>query len=123
MKYKELSEPDNNESFVCLSCMNSALPFGKENNQTFTQTNTLGFNRESHIDDLTFKINSFEKKSINYLSNLILQNNDPDIQNSNFCKYYNLDEFIEKKFDHTKHLSIFHLNIHSLQFHTSLHLR
>ena len=116
-KYAELNEPDNNESFVCLSCMNSALPFGKENDKTFTQTNTLGFNGDSHIDDLTFKLNTFEKKSISYLSNLILQNNDPNSQNSNFCKYYNLDEFTKKDFDQTKHFSIFHLNIHSLQFH------
>jgi len=117
LKYTELSEPDNNESFVCLSCMNSALPFGKENDKTFTQTNTLGLNRNSHIDDLNFKLSNFEKKSMNYLSNLILQNNDPNNQNSNFCKYYNLDEFTKKEFDPTKHFSLLHLNIHSLQFH------
>ena len=61
LKYAELSEPDNDESFVCLSCMNSALPFGKENDQTFTQTNTLGFNRNSHIDDPTFKLSNLKK--------------------------------------------------------------
>ena len=34
-----------------------------------------------------------------------------------FCKFYNIDQFIEKKIPNNREFSIFHQNIHSLQYH------
>ena len=64
---------------------------------------------------ITFKRN--ERKTINQISQLIIENTDPENQNSDFCKYYTIDEFCQNKINPTNKLSTFHLNIHSLQYH------
>ena len=47
---------------------------------------------------------------------MIVENTDPE-NDSNFCKYYEVEDFIKANFDNTSSLSVFHLNIASLQFH------
>ena len=114
-KYKELMESEENETFFCNPCINSELPFGNESDKTFSQTNILGLNNETNLENLTINLTKNEIKSINLLSKLILENNDSN--NSNFCNYYTIDDFVTKKFNNTNYFSIFHLNTHSLQFH------
>ena len=115
--YDELMDPENNDSFYCNKCINKELPFGLQTDETFNQTNILGLNNESNLENLTFKLSKNEKKSINHISNLILENNDPNNENSNFCNYYTIDKFVSKNFDKTQYFSVFHLNAHSLQYH------
>ena len=98
-------------------CINKELPFGLQTDETFNQTNILGLNNESNLENLTFKLSKNEKKSINHISNLILEKNDPNNENSNFCNYYTIDKFVSKNFDKTQYFSVFHLNAHSLQYH------
>ena len=53
---------------------------------------------------------------VSFLSKTIFESNDPTIKNSQ-CKYYSAEDFCSKSFDTNKYFSIFHLNIHSLQYH------
>ena len=114
-KYKELCDEDNNEPFFCIKCFNDALPFGQENDTIFKQVVTLGLD-SSNLDNLDFNISKKEKKMMKFLSKTIFESNDPGIQNSH-CKYYSIDQFCAKNFNANKHFSLFHLNIHSLQYH------
>ena len=103
--------------FICIICIQNETPFGLESDDTFQQTNTLGFNTQSNLANLNFSLNKNEKRAIKQISNLIIENNDPENENTNFCKYYSVDEFCDKKFNKTNNFSIFHQNIHSLQYH------
>ena len=114
-RYAELSEEDNNESFLCIKCFNDELPFGFQNDKVFDKTVTLGLDN-SNLDNLNFNISKKEKKMVNFLSKTIFESNDPNINNSH-CKYYSIDNFCSKNFDTNKYFSIFHMNIHSLQYH------
>ena len=49
--YLSLIEPDNKEVFHCSPCLNSLMPFGNESNQVFEQTNLLGLNQESNLEN------------------------------------------------------------------------
>ena len=70
--YEFLEKSDDNETFYCSSCLNAVIPFGKESNQTFSQTNVIGLNNESDLENLSVFINKNEQKLINQISNLIL---------------------------------------------------
>ena len=115
--YEFFEKSDDSETFYCSSCLNVVIPFGNESDQTFSQTNVIGLNNESDLENLSVFINKNEQKLINQISNLILENADPDSQNANFCSYYNIDNFCNKKFDSQKYFFLFHLNIESLQAH------
>ena len=65
-KYQELKDHENNETFFCSTCFNSTLPFGKENDKVFSQTNILGLNCETNLDDLSFKLSNYEQKYFKY---------------------------------------------------------
>ena len=116
-RYEELKISENDDPFLCNFCINNALPFSYESDRSFFQTNLLGLNEENNIENLSFKLNKAEKKSISQISNLILENNGSNCQKENFCDYYSIDDFLKKEFKQNEHFSIFHLNIHSLQFH------
>ena len=116
-RYEVLILPENNDPFLCNSCINDALPFSNETDKSFCQTNLLGLNEDNNIENLSFKLSRAEKKSINQISNLILETNDPNHQSKSFCDFYSIEDFVKKDFNRNEHFSIFHLNIHSLQFH------
>ena len=59
--YDELMDPENNDSFYCNKCINKELPFGLQTDETFNQTNILGLNNESNLENLTFKLSKNEK--------------------------------------------------------------
>ena len=79
-RYEVLILPENNDPFLCNSCINNALPFSNETDKSFCQTNLLGLNEDNNIENLSFKLSRAEKKSINQISNLILETNDPNHQ-------------------------------------------
>ena len=89
---------DNNDLSIeyCISCFKNALPFSFENDKVFHQTNSLGLNDESNLQDLNCYLTKSEQKSIKQITNMILANSDPDNENQNFCKYYNIDQLIQK---------------------------
>ena len=64
---------------------------------------------------MSFSISKTEQKLITHISNLILENNNPEIEVSSMCKYYSIDDY--RKFKNDKFFSVFHLNINSLQLH------
>ena len=101
------SSEDNNENFYCIKCFNQELPFGLENNTVFNQTNSLGLNTDSNLENLNFNLFKIEKKSINHIADLILENNYSIIRNKNFCKYYTTDEFCLKNFQNTQYFFCF----------------
>ena len=113
-KYDQLCEEDNDESFICIKCFNSELPFGLENETTFNQT--LPFWRSSNLENLDTSISKQDKKLMNLLKKIISENNDPNIKNSS-CRYYSIDDFCSKNYKTNDFFSIFHLNIASLQYH------
>ena len=55
-------DPENNDSFYCNKCINKELPFGLQTDETFNQTNILGLNNKSNLENLTFKLRKNEKK-------------------------------------------------------------
>ena len=69
------------------------------------------------MENLNFCLTKDEKKSIKFVSKLILENNDPFSQNDNFCNYYSINEFCSKIPQNKQFFGIFHLNINSLQYH------
>ena len=48
--------PENNDPFLCNSCINDALPFSDETDKSFYQTNFLGLNKDNNIENLSFKL-------------------------------------------------------------------
>ena len=65
-----------------------------------------------------------QQKLFNKLNNIINQNSINQDENAEDkdqppidCKYYNLNEFSDAKFNASKSFSMLHLNIHSIQFH------
>ena len=55
-KLNALNDMENTETFYCSYCINDLLPFGNESNQIFAQTNILGLNKDSNLENLSFKI-------------------------------------------------------------------
>ena len=87
--YDKLCEEDNDESFICIKCFDSELPFGLESETTFSQT--LPFWRSSNLENLDTSISKQDKKLMNLLKMIKSENNDPKIKNSS-CRYYSIDE-------------------------------
>ena len=115
--YKDWKENDNLLIEYCIRCFKNALPFGSENDEVFQQTNILGLNNESNLHELNCNLTKNDKKAIKQITNMIIANSDPENENDNFCNYYNIDQFIKKKFPNENKFSIYHQNIHSLQYH------
>ena len=90
-RYNKLSEPDNEEVFFCSNCLNHELPFGLENDKIFEQTNSIGLNIDSNLENLQLNLSKHDKKAINLISKLILENNDTDLNLQQFCKYYSIN--------------------------------
>ena len=61
-EYKKLIESETDETFYCNKCINTEMPFGFQNDDTFTQTNILGLNNYSHLENLNFKLSKTEQK-------------------------------------------------------------
>ncbi len=55
--YEFFEKSDDSETFYCSSCLNVVIPFGNESDQTFSQTNVIGLNNESNLENLSVFIN------------------------------------------------------------------
>ena len=109
-------ESDKNNPFYCNRCIKDLLAFGNETDNSFHLTNTLGINSESNLHDLNITLDQTEKRKVKQISELILENADPE-GNVNFCRYYSAEKFQKTNFNKNDNFSIFHLNIASLQYH------
>ena len=63
-KYEELKQESEKTHFHCINCIKKETPFGFESDETFRQTNTLGCNTDSNLENLNFSLNKDEKKAI-----------------------------------------------------------
>ena len=115
-EYDIMREEGDDKPWMCIKCFNETLPFGQIDNKSFLLTQKC-ITAEHNLEDLNFTMTAQDKRFVKQISNLIIQNTDPDNDNSNFCKYYNLDKFSRSKFKPEQSLSIMHLNIASLQYH------
>ena len=117
-KYIDFQNDDNNDNFICLTCLHANLPFSYINDESLELTVKHGSNiDESALDHIDININRKEQKNIKQITNLIIETTDPENTNANFCKYYTIDDFCNKKFSPKNTTSLFHMNIHSLQYH------
>ena len=56
--------PDNEKKiFHCNTCLNDALPFGKECNNIFYSTNSLGLNHDSNLENLEITLDKTTTKT------------------------------------------------------------
>ena len=113
-KYEELMS--DSEPWICIKCINSHLPFGQCNDKIF-YINQDGVSTESNLENLKFSTNKNDKQLKKQICDLIIENTDPQNENKNFCKFYDLDKFAKSKFKSENNFSLLHLNIASLQFH------
>ena len=60
--YNSLNDPENKSLFYCSPCLNMLLPFGFETDQSFAQTNTLGLNKDSNLENHALNINKNDQK-------------------------------------------------------------
>ena len=101
--------------WICINCINSNLPFSYMNDASF-YLNSKGIHSVGDFDNFNFSLNPSDKQISNQISKMIVECTDPD-NNQNFCNYYETDDFLKAKFDNLSNLSVFHLNIASLQYH------
>ena len=80
---------NNSDPFIYITCIRSELPFGFESNECLKLTIGKGLSIESNLENIDFNISRNERKSINQISQLIIENTDPENEND-FCKYYNI---------------------------------
>ena len=110
--------PENKKTkFLCNTCLNNEFPFGNQSHNTFHSTNSLGLNTDSNIENFEITLDHTTKNQIKQISQLILENTDPENANTNFCQYYSIEKFNKIKPMSKNNFSVFHLNIASLQYH------
>lgn len=109
-------EEKDKSNWICINCINSNLAFGHLDEKSF-HLNSKGITDNCNLDNFNFSLSQSDKQITEQISKMIIENTDPDNNNQNFCSYYEIDDFLQAKFDSKFNLSIFHLNIASLQFH------
>lgn len=60
-QYNELI--DNDESWICIKCLNSILPFGEIDHKSYYLTQR-GITTQSNLENIQFSINATDKKLI-----------------------------------------------------------
>ena len=103
------------KTWLCLNCLKEALPFNSEDDNSLYFTNK-GIINEQNLHNVDITLSPEDRRIIKEINMLISQNDDIDNSNENFCKYYSIEKFCKTRFT-TARLSIFHLNIASIQFH------
>jgi hypothetical protein len=112
--YQELIQDE--DPWICIKCNNFELPFSQIDNKLY-YLNKQGIQTHSNLEKMDFTINPNDKKLIKQITNLIMENTDPENKNNKFCNYYDVEKFTKKKFKSDLNFSVFHSNIASLQFH------
>ena len=104
------------KNWMCKACWTSVFPFSTLDDNSYYSYNE-GFPDENNIHNIDVTLNPTDKKTIEQINKLILEHDNPENEDTNFCKYYSSKKFLKSKFCCTQNLTIFHLNIASLQFH------
>ena len=101
----------NKKTWVCIKCINDNIPFGNLDEKQF-YLNSRNINAEHELNNISFTLNPSDKKITETISKMIIENTDPDNPITNFCKYYEIDDFQKAKFSTESNLSTLHLNQH-----------
>ena len=72
----------NNEPFYCITCIKNEMPFRFESDDSLKLT-TKGLNADYNLDEINFSLNQTEKETIQLISDLIIEQSDPDNTNKN----------------------------------------
>ena len=112
--------------FYCIKCLADTLPLLNLNNKQFNLTaQGIDFSEEVNVDEIflnTTQLNMTKKINKAIDNGFDLNEDESDLDTGNEihpidCRYYTIDQFNEKTSNSTKHFSILHLNIHSIEFH------
>ena len=76
-----MQDEANNEPFYCIMCIKNEMPFGFESDDSIKLT-TKGLNPEYNLDGINFSLNQTEKKTIQLISDLIIEQSNPDNTNT-----------------------------------------
>ena len=106
----------DDDPWICAKCIKTNLPFSEIDNKLF-YLNQQGISTQSNIEKIKLSIKPADKNLINQITNLIIENTNPENENRKFCNYYDVDKFTKTKFKPESNFSLLHLNIASLQFH------
>lgn len=93
-KYSIYLDEENNETWVCNECLYLLLPIGLLEDKPF-YVNGNGIQTELNLENIDCSLKPKEKNLIKQITNLIIENTDPD-NCSNFCEYYDPKKFIKK---------------------------
>ena len=55
-KYKEMQNETDSDTFICITCIRSELPFGFESNECLKLTIEKGLSIESNLENIDFNI-------------------------------------------------------------------
>ncbi len=114
-------------SFTCFNCLDNSIPFTSLNHNQFNLAVKMGVNYLTDDSNLIYlpKIRDLKffrdvnQAIYNNIHNIDLDEDDPQTPETNMnCKYYGTEDFAKAKFNPAKTLSIFHLNIHSMELHS-----
>ena len=119
-KYANLQNEDDDIPFICLKCdvldNFSELPFAYLTEDEIL-ANNLSNGSQTALDNINIAIAKEDKKIIKKIKELIKNSSQSNEEKTMSCKYYNIEKFKKAKFKEDKYLSVFHLNIASLQAH------
>ena len=123
-EYNDLMDDANNnlinekdkKKWICITCINNNISLGNLDDKEF-YLHSKGINSDCNLENITFNLSDNDKKLTEMISKLIIENTDPENTNSNFCNYYEIEDFIKENFKKDSSLSTLHLNIASLPFH------
>ena len=115
---------DKTLKFYCIKCLRDTLPaLGLNDNEFNLTMNGIDFPEEINVNEIY--LNDSQIETINKINKAISNGftcNKDDTDSENDvpivdCKYYTTDELNIQNFNSTKHFSVLHLNIHSVEFH------
>ena len=114
--------------FFCLGCLKKYVPFSSLDNNQFNLILKQGVNYLSTDTNINYIPRVRDQKLFiqvnqaifNHIHNVDLGEEDGNnIETNQNCKYYGIQDFCESGFKEDKSLSVFHLNIHSIEAHIS----
>ena len=113
-------------SHMCIKCITKCFPFSSlTDNEFYLSVIKCTNTPPGYTTDFNVLPSPAQQRLFNKLNNIINQNSfnhdgnndEVDDQPPVDCSYYNVNEFLDAKFNASKSFSILHLNIHSIQFH------
>ena len=119
-QYQQLQEEDETVPFICLKCdvLDNflELPYAYLSNDEI-YTNNLDSINQTTLENLKITLPREDKLTIKKIKDLINNSSQSDEEKETSCRYFSIEKFNKAKFKEDRYLSIFHLNIASLQAH------